>query len=159
MLHSLASTLALAGKSLLNRRATALLTVMSIAVSVALLSSVERVRTDAQTSFSNTISGTDLIIGARSGELNSKHWMTITIARMRNSGTALAYSSVKTQGISTSAYQATTAKNGTIRKVYATFARFHRLSRSPVPSAACRTMSGKTASPIAPRTMSSTGTW
>ena len=56
--------------SLLNRRTTAALTVASIAVSVALLSAVDRVRTDAQTSFANTISGTDLIIGGRSGELN-----------------------------------------------------------------------------------------
>ncbi len=85
MLHSLASTLALAGKSLLNRRATALLTVMSIAVSVALLSSVERVRTDAQTSFSNTISGTDLIIGARSGELNLLLYSVFRIGSPTNS--------------------------------------------------------------------------
>ena len=85
MLHSLFSTLSLAGKSLLNRRATALLTVMSIAVSVALLSAVERVRTDAQTSFSNTISGTDLIIGARSGELNLLLYSVFRIGSPTNS--------------------------------------------------------------------------
>lgn len=56
--------------SLFNRRTTALLTVASIAVSAALLSAVDRVRTDTQASFENTISGTDLIVGARSGELN-----------------------------------------------------------------------------------------
>ena len=60
----------IAFKSLLNRRLTATLTILSIAVSVALLAAVDRVRTDARTSFTNTISGTDLIIGARSGELN-----------------------------------------------------------------------------------------
>ena len=54
----------------MNRRATAALTLASIAVSAALLSVVDRVRTDAQTSFANTISGTDLIVGARSGDLN-----------------------------------------------------------------------------------------
>ena len=54
----------------MNRRATALLTIASIAVSAALLTTVDRVRTDTQTSFANTISGTDLIIGARSGDLN-----------------------------------------------------------------------------------------
>ena len=85
MLHSLASTLALASRSLLNRRATALLTVLSIAVSVALLSAVERVRTDAQTSFSNTISGTDLIIGARSGELNLLLYSVFRIGSPTNS--------------------------------------------------------------------------
>ena len=59
--------LRLAWKSLLNRRATAGLTLLSIALSVALLIGVERVRSDARESFANTISGTDLIIGARSG--------------------------------------------------------------------------------------------
>ncbi len=59
--------LALALKSLLNRRFTAALTVLSIALSVALLVGVERLRTEARASFANTISGTDLIVGARSG--------------------------------------------------------------------------------------------
>jgi putative ABC transport system permease protein len=57
----------LAWKSLLNRRFTAILTVISIALSVALLLGVERLRTEARASFANTLSGTDLIIGARSG--------------------------------------------------------------------------------------------
>ena len=95
MLHSLASTLSLASKSLLNRRATALLTVMSIAVSVALLSAVERVRTDAQTSFSNTISGTDLIIGARSGELNLLLYSVFRIGSPTNSISWLGYEQIK----------------------------------------------------------------
>ncbi|MEM9209507.1 MAG: ABC transporter permease [Pseudomonadota bacterium] len=81
----MASTLSLASKSLLNRRATALLNVLSIAVSVALLSAVERVRTDAQTSFSNTISGTDLILGARSGELNLLLYSVFRIGSPTNS--------------------------------------------------------------------------
>lgn len=58
---------ALAWKSLSNRRFTALLTVMSIALSVTLLVGVERLRTEARASFANTLSGTDLIVGARSG--------------------------------------------------------------------------------------------
>jgi len=57
----------LAWKSLMNRRSTALLTVTSIALSVALLVGVERLRTEARESFANTLSGTDLIVGARSG--------------------------------------------------------------------------------------------
>jgi putative ABC transport system permease protein len=57
----------LAWKSLLNRRFTAALTVASIALSVALLVGVERLRTEARASFANTLSGTDLIVGARSG--------------------------------------------------------------------------------------------
>ncbi len=59
--------LGLAWKSLRNRRFTAALTLASIALSVALLVGVERVRTETRASFANTISGTDLIVGARSG--------------------------------------------------------------------------------------------
>lgn len=57
----------LAIKSLWNRRFTAALTLISIALSVALLLGVERLRTESRASFANTISGTDLIVGARSG--------------------------------------------------------------------------------------------
>ncbi len=59
--------LSLAWKSLLNRRFSGALTVISIALSVTLLVGVERLRTEARESFANTLSGTDLIVGARSG--------------------------------------------------------------------------------------------
>ena len=52
-------------KSLRNRRFTVGLTIMAIALSVALLLGVERMRREAQASFTNTISGTDLIVGGR----------------------------------------------------------------------------------------------
>lgn len=57
----------LAWKSLVNRRATAALTVISIALSVALLVGVERIRNETRASFANTISDTDLIVGPRGG--------------------------------------------------------------------------------------------
>ena len=57
----------IAWKSLLNRWPTALLAVLAIAVSVSLILTVEKVRRDARSSFTQTVSGTDLIIGARSG--------------------------------------------------------------------------------------------
>lgn len=60
----------LALASLANRRFTALLTIFAIALSACLLLAVERVRTEAKTSFASTISGTDLIVGARSGSVN-----------------------------------------------------------------------------------------
>jgi putative ABC transport system permease protein len=59
--------LALAIKSLLNRRVTASLMVLSISLSVMLLLGVERLRTQARAGFANTISGTDLVVGARTG--------------------------------------------------------------------------------------------
>ncbi|WP_411993285.1 ABC transporter permease [Agarivorans sp. DSG3-1] len=61
------SLLKLAGHSLWARRGTALLSLFTIALSVALLLGVENLRTQAKSSFASTISGTDLIVGARSG--------------------------------------------------------------------------------------------
>jgi putative ABC transport system permease protein len=60
----------LALKSLLNRRFTASLILLSIALSISLLLSVERLRVESRNSFANTISGTDLVVGARSGAIN-----------------------------------------------------------------------------------------
>src|SRR5450755_3158911 len=62
--------LPLALKSLANRRFTVLLTLATIALSVALLLGVQHVRDEARQSFASTISGTDLIVGARSGPIN-----------------------------------------------------------------------------------------
>jgi len=59
--------LSLAARSLRNRALTSFLTVLSIALSVALLVGVENVRVGMRDSFSGTISGTDLIVGARGG--------------------------------------------------------------------------------------------
>ena len=59
--------LALALKSVLNRRVTAALMIASISLSVMLLLGVERLRTQARAGFANTISGTDLVVGARTG--------------------------------------------------------------------------------------------
>lgn len=59
----------LAKQSLTNRILTTTLTALSIAFSVALLVGVENVRTGMRDSFSNTISGTDLIVGSRGGTI------------------------------------------------------------------------------------------
>ena len=61
--------LLLALKSLRNRKFTVCLTIISIGLSVALLLGVERIRTESRNSFTNTISGTDLVVGARSGPI------------------------------------------------------------------------------------------
>lgn len=57
----------LALASLWNRRGSVWLTVLAIAVSTLLLLGVERIRVQTQENFANTISGTDLIVGARTG--------------------------------------------------------------------------------------------
>ncbi|MES2768090.1 MAG: ABC transporter permease [Bdellovibrionota bacterium] len=56
-------------KSLINRKVTTILTILSITISVTLLLSLERIRLGARDSFKNTISQTDLIVGARSSPL------------------------------------------------------------------------------------------
>jgi len=62
--------LPLAIKSLRNRRVTAGLTVLAIALSVALLLAVERVREESRETFASSVSGTDLIVGARTSPVN-----------------------------------------------------------------------------------------
>jgi putative ABC transport system permease protein len=55
----------LASRSAWNRRLTLSLTLAAIALSVALLLGVDRVRRDARESFAQSVSGTDLVVGAR----------------------------------------------------------------------------------------------
>jgi len=61
--------LQIARASLWNRRLSVGLTIFTVAISVALLLSVERLRSETRQSFASTISGTDLIVGARTGAL------------------------------------------------------------------------------------------
>lgn len=56
-------------QSLRNRALTATLAVVAIAMSVALILSVDKIRRDARASFLQTVSGADLIVGARSGSV------------------------------------------------------------------------------------------
>jgi putative ABC transport system permease protein len=60
----------LARLSLWNRRGTVLMTWLSLTISIALLLGIDHLRTEAKSSFTSTVSGTDLIVGARSGQLN-----------------------------------------------------------------------------------------
>lgn len=86
--------LRLALKSLANRWLTALLTILSIAVSVMLLLGVEKVRTGARQSFADTISGTDLIVGARSGSLNLLLYSVFRIGNATNNITWKTYQDI-----------------------------------------------------------------
>jgi len=61
--------LLLAWRSAWNRRFTLALTVCSIALSTFMLLGVERIRTDLRDSFTSAVSGTDLIVGARTGSV------------------------------------------------------------------------------------------
>ncbi|MDP9898119.1 ABC transporter permease [Variovorax ginsengisoli] len=57
----------IAWRSAWNRRFTLSLTVLSIALSTFLLLGVERIRSQLRDNFSSSVSGTDLIVGARTG--------------------------------------------------------------------------------------------
>jgi putative ABC transport system permease protein len=88
------TVLRLAAQSLANRWLTALLTVAAIAVSVVLLLGVEKIRTGAKASFANTISGTDLIIGARSGGLQLLLYSVFRIGNATNNMTWRSYEAI-----------------------------------------------------------------
>lgn len=60
----------LASKSLLNRKGSVVLTILAMSVSIFVLLGVEHIRTQTKESFNSTVSGVDLIVGARTGSLN-----------------------------------------------------------------------------------------
>ncbi|GGC62798.1 ABC transporter permease [Marinobacter halophilus] len=62
--------LSLATASLWYRRRVLALVCLTLTLSVTLLLGIQYLRTEIRQSFTNTISGTDLIVGARSGQLN-----------------------------------------------------------------------------------------
>jgi putative ABC transport system permease protein len=61
--------LAVAWASALNRRGTLALVVAGIALATALLLGLERLRTDIRAGFSQSVSGTDLVVGARTSPI------------------------------------------------------------------------------------------
>jgi putative ABC transport system permease protein len=82
----------LALKSLRNRRFTAALTVLSIGLAVALLLAVERIRHQTREGFAATVSGTDLIVGARSSPV---HLLLAAVFRIGNPTNNLAWESYR----------------------------------------------------------------
>jgi putative ABC transport system permease protein len=71
-------------KSAWHRRVGLLLTVFSLAVSMMLLLGVDKIRKEARNSFVNTVSQTDLIVGARSGPLNLLLYSVFRIGNATN---------------------------------------------------------------------------
>ncbi|NMG72474.1 ABC transporter permease [Parazoarcus communis] len=79
-------------RSVLNRRGSVLLTVLSIALSVAMLIGVERLRNDARDGFARTVSGTDLIVGARGGQVQL---LLYSVFHIGNASNNLSWQSVQ----------------------------------------------------------------
>lgn len=76
--------LPLALKSAWNRRYTLGLTLIAIALSVTLLLGIERVRQDARDSFAQAVSGTDLVVGARSSPMQLLLYAVFRIGEATN---------------------------------------------------------------------------
>ena len=87
----------LALQSLANRWLTAMLTVAAIAVSIMLLLGVEKVRVGARQSFADTISGTDLIVGARTGSLQLLLYSIFRIGNATNNITWASFDEIRRQ--------------------------------------------------------------
>jgi len=89
--------LRLAIGSLGARALTVAMTVLAIALSVALFLGVEKVRTGAKASFADTISGTDLIVGARSGSVQLLLYSVFRIGSATNNVTWESYQDIAAQ--------------------------------------------------------------
>lgn len=74
-------------QSLAARWLTVSLTILAIALSVALFLGVEKLRNGAKASFADTISGTDLIVGARSGSVQLLLYSVFRIGNATNNVT------------------------------------------------------------------------
>ena len=84
----------LAIASLFARALTVGMTILAIALSVTLFLGVEKVRTGAKASFADTISGTDLIVGARSGSVQLLLYSVFRIGNATNNVTWQSYQEI-----------------------------------------------------------------
>ena len=82
-------------KSVQNRKLTSLLCVASITLSVALLLGVERIKNGARDGFTNTISQTDLIVGAKGGPLQLVLYTVFRIGSPTNNIRFSSYTKIK----------------------------------------------------------------
>jgi len=86
----------LAYKSLLDRKGSVLLTILALTVSIFVLLGVEHIRHQAKESFGNTVSGVDLIVGARTGSLNLLLYSVFRIGSPTNNISWNTYQSIAT---------------------------------------------------------------
>jgi putative ABC transport system permease protein len=67
-----------------NRRLSLILTIISLTLSITLLLGVDYIRKETKSSFLNTLSGTDLIVGARSGSVQLLLYSVFRIGNATN---------------------------------------------------------------------------
>jgi putative ABC transport system permease protein len=87
----------LALKSLQNRTFSSLLTALSIALSVSLLLAVERTKRASEEGFTQSISQTDLLVGARTGPLNLILYTVFNIGSASNNISWKSYEDIKSR--------------------------------------------------------------
>lgn len=83
---------ALAARSAWNRRYALGLTLLAIALSCTLLLAIERLRTDVRASFAQSVSGTDLVVGARGSPLQL---MLYAVFRLGEAGGEMEWQSAR----------------------------------------------------------------
>src|SRR4249920_2877796 len=84
--------LSLAARSAWNRRFVLGLVLLSIALSTLLLLGIARIRQDVRDTFSQAVSGTDLIVGARTGPVQL---LLYSVFRIGNATNNIRYASVQ----------------------------------------------------------------
>jgi len=82
--------LELAWQSLRDRKSSVLLTLLSLSLSVMVVLGVENIRAQTRQSFTRTVAGVDLIVGARTSQLNL---LLASVFRIGNVSTALSWQS------------------------------------------------------------------
>lgn len=88
----MSALLSLAARSAWNRRFVLSLVALSIALSTFLLLGIERIRTDVRENFAQAVSGTDLIVGARTGPVQL---LLYSVFRIGNATNNIRWSSVQ----------------------------------------------------------------
>ncbi len=91
-MSTLRALLGVAYQSLLYRLSGVALAITAVAISVFVLLSVEHVRHEARSSFASTVSNVDLIVGARTGEINL---LLLSIFRIGNPTANISWESVE----------------------------------------------------------------
>lgn len=81
-------------KSMLNRKTTTALTIFSVACSIAILLTVRKMKEAARNSFESTISEVDMILGARSSDINLMLYSVFRIGNATNNITWQSYKDV-----------------------------------------------------------------
>ncbi|WP_426358691.1 ABC transporter permease [Pseudocolwellia sp. HL-MZ19] len=89
----------LASKSIIYRKGSVMLTVIALSISMLVMFGVEHIREQAKVSFSNSVSGVDIIVGTRTGELNLLLYSVFRMGKPTNNMSWEAYTDLKNNAL------------------------------------------------------------